>query len=1125
MALGLALSLLGVVGLANAVAADWPSYRGGPTQNMSRPEDPGFHPKQIWEGLESMRSEPCVIASAGSLFTFATRKSDFGLQRLFRIDMATGEAAWFTEPFELPARAACPAADGARVYYPRGKTLIAASTGSGESVWTASLPGEAGKPVVNDGTVYVVAGNSLIALDAINGSVLWSASVPPGVRPPLVLAGVVVSLASESSQALKAFDAETGEFLWAQEGQIFDAIGVDSSVIFSLEGKAVRSRDAGTGELNWSYAVPPLTTAGKLVADEGIVYALTPSTDFRFQANHLIALSEKSGAVKYAREFEMTESCCGTTAAYAPFVKFGTRLYNHYRYFEAATGASPGTAFERTQTVFYSGSGCSNEQDGMFAQVEGTVYAWKNLCSRWVLVARQSNPILEGPGKIELIQPEPDAFTEECVQFGWRVESTSGLSHYELVINKEVAAQVPVGESKVFYFDCLPYGAHTWSVVAVSTGGTRTQSETRTFTIDFFPPAEFELLKPAGGAIVGSQPQFSWEQTTDVGAAGLDHYALYVDGAEFKVPAGTESFSLPYNLQDGGHDWRVEAIDRAGNIRKSTTRKFTVDGSGPQGIEPIEPLLGQVTVPRPQFRWYASFDTGTGVDRYELFVDESLLAKIPAEEEVEIFSFTPGEDLSEGKHSWSVRAYDSIGNFKQSETLSFMVDNSLPAPFSLLSPSDGAIHSPWPELDWEASTDTDSGLAHYELVLDGKPIVVEGDRYQIESDIGDGPHTWSVVAIDNAGNRTESETRTFTIDRSPPAPFALLEPENGAVTDARPRFAWEPAVDVGAAGLDRYELFIDERTIELAPGSESFVPLEDLAAGAHAWQVAAIDRVGNRHNVEAQGFIVASPPQAVLPDETALALNGMPVSFDASASVPPPAGEITGYHWDLDGDGTFELDTGTLPAASHVYPKVEDLTVSVKVVSNLGTEATDTQKVSVRPAPPAGPLGVTINNGAQFTNNPDVVVSVVWPDYAATASLANDGGFRTAAQLPLIAGIPWTLESSGSERLPKTVYVRFEGGSAGRETYQDDIILDQQKPKVGKATLAEGTALQLGAWDRTSGVTAMQLASGGSVGSWRPFERRVEFSHRHRKVKVRVRDRAGNTSLWRQAGAIQRRKR
>lgn len=98
---------------------------------------------------------------------------------------------------------------------------------------------------------------------------------------------------------------------------------------------------------------------------------------------------------------------------------------------------------------------------------------------------------------------------------------------------------------------------------------------------------------------------------------------------------------------------------------------------------------------------------------------------------------------------------------------------------------------------------------------------------------------------------------------------------------------------------------------------------------------------------------------------------------------------------------------------------------------------------------------------------------------------SNDGGFRSARTLPLAATVSWRLKSSGSERLPKTIYVCF----GATQTLQDDIVLDQTRPRLLVATVSRAkparaeaaTAsrwlIKLKASDRTSGVGKVQFAT------------------------------------------------
>ena len=75
------------------------------------------------------------------------------------------------------------------------------------------------------------------------------------------------------------------------------------------------------------------------------------------------------------------------------------------------------------------------------------------------------------------------------------------------------------------------------------------------------------------------------------------------------------------------------------------------------------------------------------------------------------------------------------------------------------------------------------------------------------------------------------------------------------------------------------------------------------------------------------GFIATSPNPA---------LTGQPVTFDASASSDPD-GAITNYRWDLDGDGSFETNTGARPTATRSYSRAARIAVKLRVTDNDGS--------------------------------------------------------------------------------------------------------------------------------------------------------------------------------------------
>jgi hypothetical protein len=348
------------------------------------------------------------------------------------------------------------------------------------------------------------------------------------------------------------------------------------------------------------------------------------------------------------------------------------------------------------------------------------------------------------------------------------------------------------------------------------------------------------------------------------------------------------------------------------------------------------------------------------------------------------------------------------------------------------------------------------------------------------------------------------------------------------------RFTWQPSSDSGS-GLNHYRVLIDDSAVaNVAAGTESYTPSSDLAAGSHTWQVKAIDGVGNARESATRSFTVISDPVANIAVSPTLALTGESVQFDASGSTAPAAGSITDYKWDLDGDGSFDRDTGSTPTTSKSYDEPATLSPRVKLTSSFDTTDTASASLEVRRAPPSGELGVTVNHGAQFTNDPDVTVSAVWPPYATTMLVSNDGGFLDPGSFPVNDDTPWTLDSSGSERLPKTIYVRFRGGESGPETYTDDIILDQTPPELESAAVVGGASaeqakaaapasartyrLRIHASDNASGVRSMQITSNKDhPGHWRKFDATPSFSSSSSRIFVRVRDGAKNRSGWRRA--------
>ena len=323
-----------------------------------------------------------------------------------------------------------------------------------------------------------------------------------------------------------------------------------------------------------------------------------------------------------------------------------------------------------------------------------------------------------------------------------------------------------------------------------------------------------------------------------------------------------------------------------------------------------------------------------------------------------------------------------------------------------------------------------------------------------------------------------------------------------------------------------------------------------LGNGGHAFNVRAVD---DADNVDPTGAAASwnvdltTPPVAALGVSPNPVLSGASVTLDASGSHDPLDGAIVDYQWDLQGDGSFERDTGTNPMTSSSYNAPGVVHPQVRVMNNVGTTAFAAVGVDVRPTPPPGEVGISIDDGNYATNTTAVQLYVVWPAFASKALISNDGGFNAAGETKTVAltpAIPWTLRSEGTEKLPKIAYVRFPDSSFPTQTFTDDIVLDTTVPVIESATPAESAGpsavtsagrsgrvfrVRIHAREKLSGISMAQLSTNRKEGTTvvltdrtRQGIRRLAQVVKARLAKrprfVRVRSAAGNWSEWHRIG-------
>jgi 6-phosphogluconolactonase (cycloisomerase 2 family) len=388
-------------------------------------------------------------------------------------------------------------------------------------------------------------------------------------------------------------------------------------------------------------------------------------------------------------------------------------------------------------------------------------------------------------------------------------------------------------------------------------------------------------------------------------------------------------------------------------------------------------------------------------------------------------------------YTLQVRAVDHFGQLDATPaSYTWTRDVTPPTLSPLLTPADHATALPaGTTFSWGAATDLVAGVTAYDLIVDGNVVkhvlssdcVIDRCTAQPPLPLSDGTHTWKVRAVDGAGNELLTSARSFTIDASPPVAARPAAPVGDAVVGtARPRLDWQPALD-GGSGVASYDVIVDDavQASGLGPESVSWTAAADLADGRHTWAVRAIDHNGNVAQSATAGFVTdhASPEaRLIVHHDDPIVDPGPPfflgeiLTFDASDSTDP-GGRITGYAWDLDGDGRADPGVNGAQATKSLDMKAGG---QYPVVLFVTDQAGHTTTLSYTVVVDANRYDVTFYNTledarsqvqvASYTRSEVVYLRVTAPPDATMTQIGNQSGpINLKSFVASSEPIKWTL--------------------------------------------------------------------------------------------------------------------
>ena len=144
-------------------------------------------------------------------------------------------------------------------------------------------------------------------------------------------------------------------------------------------------------------------------------------------------------------------------------------------------------------------------------------------------------------------------------------------------------------------------------------------------------------------------------------------------------------------------------------------------------------------------------------------------------------------------------------------------------------------------------------------------------------------------------------------------------------------------------------------TFETSTGATPTTSSTYATAGLRTVRLRVTDNNGAAHETT-ETLRVNSQPSASFRISPNPAPTGTTVTFDGSDSSDPD-GSVARFEWDLDGDGSFESDSGGTPAATRSYQVGGTTSVGLRVTDRDGGKGEARRSLQITARPPVVPPG------------------------------------------------------------------------------------------------------------------------------------------------------------------------
>jgi hypothetical protein len=520
-------------------------------------------------------------------------------------------------------------------------------------------------------------------------------------------------------------------------------------------------------------------------------------------------------------------------------------------------------------------------------------------------------------------------------------------------------------------------GSHTFQVRATDdVGNTDPTAASRTWTVDTTAPAAPAIEGPADGSTTNSST------VTISGMAEPDSVVEVFEGPASRgttLADGSGAWAKPLlGVAEGMHTYTAKASDAAGNESPSSNvRTVTVDTTAPETSIDSGPS-GTASSTSASF----TFSASEGSSAFTCSLDGAAFSTCTSPRE-----YTA---LSEGVHTFRVRATDPVGNTDSTPAgRTWTIDSSAPTVTSV-TPADGAtgfsatasVEASFSEAVDPATLSTTT----FRLVnqATGLPVAAfvsydSGSQTAIldPSDPLELATTYIATVVggaggvaDPAGNALAADkVWSFTTNALPdltPPETTIDSGPSGTISSSSAAFAFS-ASESGST----FECKLDSGTFSTCTSPKSY---SSLTNGSHTFEVRATDAAGNTDltpagrtwtvdTVAPAAPVIESPPDGSLNTTGTVTVSG---TAEPTSTVELFEGATSKGTTAADAAGNWSKTLTLVAEGSHTYTaKAGDAAGNTSAASNARTVTVDT--TAPETTIDSGPSGTIASTSATFT--------------------------------------------------------------------------------------------------------------------------------------------------------------